>query len=60
MNNLDDSLRLMSLDQAATILKVSKRTVLRMIQNGHFPAFKLGHQWRISAVKFEKWLEKDH
>jgi excisionase family DNA binding protein len=59
MNDLDDSLRLMSLDQAATILKVSKRTVLRMIQNRHFPAFKVGHPWRIAAVKFEEWLEKD-
>jgi excisionase family DNA binding protein len=59
MNDLDDPIRLLTLSQAANILKVSKRTLLRMIQNGNFPAFQVGKQWRILESRFQNWVEGD-
>jgi excisionase family DNA binding protein len=59
MNKIDTSIKLMTLGQAATILKVSKRTLFRMIQNGKFPAFQVGVQWRVLESRFQEWLEQE-
>ncbi|MFQ5904247.1 MAG: helix-turn-helix domain-containing protein, partial [Candidatus Binatia bacterium] len=57
MSNDRDELRLMTLAEAAAILQVSKRTLLRMIQEKDVPAFKVGGQWRIRESQFRKWVE---
>ena len=59
MNDLDNSIKLLTLNQAANILKVSKRTLFRMIQNGKFPAFQVGAQWRVLESRFQQWIEQD-
>lgn len=56
MSNNNDELRLLTLREAAAILQVSKRTLLRMIQQGEVPAFKVGGQWRIRESQFKKWV----
>lgn len=58
MNHERDELRLMTLTEAAAILQVSKRTLLRMIQEKDVPAFKIGGQWRIRESQFRKWVEQ--
>jgi excisionase family DNA binding protein len=50
-------LKLLTLSEAAAILQVSKRTLLRMIQQKEVPAFKVGGQWRIRESQFRKWME---
>jgi excisionase family DNA binding protein len=35
---------LLTLDQVAAILQISRRTVQRLIQAGELPALKLGHR----------------
>ena len=57
MNSTQEELRLLTLETAATILQVSKRTLLRMIQKKEVPAFKVGGQWRIRESQFKKWVE---
>ncbi len=57
MGNTQDELRLLTLEAAAGILQVSKRTLLRMIQKREVPAFKVGGQWRIRESQFRKWVE---
>lgn len=57
MGNTQDELRLLTLEEAAEILQVSKRTLLRMIQKKEVPAFKVGGQWRIRESQFRKWVE---
>ncbi len=52
-----DGLRFLTLAEAAGILQVSRRTLLRMIQHKDIPAFKVGGQWRIRESQFRKWLE---
>jgi len=57
MNEDHPDLKLLTLGEAAAILQVSKRTLLRMIQQKEVPAFKVGGQWRIRESQFRKWVE---
>ncbi len=57
MTNDHAELKLLTLAEAAAILQVSKRTLLRMIQQREVPAFKVGGQWRIRESQFRKWVE---
>lgn len=57
MNTMQEELKLLTLEAAAEILQVSKRTLLRMIQKKEVPAFKVGGQWRIRESQFRKWVE---
>lgn len=58
MNNEYSELKLLTLTEAAAILQVSKRTLLRMIQQREVPAFKVGGQWRIRESQFRRWVEE--
>lgn len=53
-----NDLQLMNLADAALILQVSKRTLLRMIQQKELPAFKIGGQWRFRQTQLKNWLDK--
>lgn len=57
MNNTQEEFRLLTLEAAAEILQISKRTLLRMIQKKEVPAFKVGGQWRIRESQFRRWVE---
>jgi len=57
MNQSHEELRFLTLSEAADILQVSKRTLIRMIQQKELPAFKVGGQWRIRESLFRKWVE---
>ena len=57
MGNTQEEFRLLTLEAAAEILQVSKRTLMRMIQKKEVPAFKIGGQWRIRESQFRKWVE---
>ena len=59
MKKPDTDIRLLTLAEAATILKISKRTLHRMIQHRQIPAFKVGGQWRILESRFEEWVEEE-
>ncbi|HWP56450.1 MAG TPA: helix-turn-helix domain-containing protein [Candidatus Acidoferrales bacterium] len=58
MENSPEDLQLMNLADAAVILQVSKRTLLRMIQHNEVPAFKIGGQWRLRQSQLRRWLEE--
>ena len=51
-------LKLLTLSEAAAILQLSKRTLLRMIQQREVPGFKVGGQWRIRERQFRRWVEQ--
>ena len=50
---------LMTLEEVASYLRLSKDTVYRMAQSGKIPACKVGGQWRFRRDEVEQWLE-DH
>lgn len=49
-------LKFLTLEQAADLLKVSKRTLHRMIHTKRMPGVKIGGQWRIRESEFKKWV----
>jgi len=59
MKKPDNAIKLLTLAEAATILKISKRTLHRMIQHRQIPAFKVGGQWRILESRFQEWVEEE-
>ncbi|MBM4298828.1 MAG: helix-turn-helix domain-containing protein [Deltaproteobacteria bacterium] len=59
MKKPDTAIRLLTLAEAAMILKISKRTLHRMIQHRQIPAFKVGGQWRILESRFQEWVEEE-
>jgi excisionase family DNA binding protein len=59
MKQADSAIRLLTLAEAATILKISKRTLHRMIQHRQIPAFKVGGQWRILESRFQEWVQEE-
>ncbi len=42
--------------EAAELLNVNPKTVLRLIQRGQLPARKVGRVWRLSPRALEAWL----
>ena len=59
MKRPDSVIKLLTLAEAASILKISKRTLHRMIQNRQIPAFKVGGQWRILESRFQEWVQEE-
>jgi len=47
----------LTISEAAELLHVSKRTVLRLLRRENLPAFKVGSQWRISESQLVQWIE---
>ncbi|MEQ8789469.1 MAG: helix-turn-helix domain-containing protein [Pirellulaceae bacterium] len=46
----------MSLDELAVYLKVSKSTLYKLVQQGGFPGQKVGKQWRFHKSAVDDWL----
>jgi excisionase family DNA binding protein len=57
METNGQNIRLLTLSEVASILKISKRTLHRMIQHHQIPAFKVGGQWRILESRFQEWMQ---
>lgn len=53
---LDDVL---TIDELATYLKVSKSTLYKLAQEGKIPGQKVGKHWRFHRDVIEQWLGKD-
>jgi len=47
---------IMTLGEIALYLKVSEKTILRMIQKGAIPATKVSSRWRFMRTVIEEWL----
>jgi len=39
-------------------LRVNARTLYRLMNEGQFPAVRIGRQWRIRPTDFELWLQR--
>lgn len=47
---------LLTIDEVASYLKISKETVYKMAQRGDIPAIKVGTQWRFESSAVDVWL----
>jgi len=49
---------ILTLDEVATYLKVAKRTLYRLAQDGKLPAFKVGGSWRFKRDAIDAWIQE--
>lgn len=51
--------RLMTVSEVADYLRVTKKTIYRLLVRGKIPATKVGNQWRFSQASIDRWLQKN-
>jgi len=49
---------LMTVEEVAAYLRVTKKTIYRLLKRGSIPAIKVGHQWRFKKNSIDDWLHK--
>jgi excisionase family DNA binding protein len=54
----ETSIRVLILSEAASILRISQKTLHRMIHTRRIPAFKVRGQWRILESRIEEWTQE--
>lgn len=47
---------ILTLPQVASFLKVTERTIYRLVAASKIPAFKVGGTWRFSTADIQKWI----
>jgi excisionase family DNA binding protein len=50
---------LLTPDEAAHLLAVPRKTILRWAASGYIPAHKLGRRWRLVRTEVDRWLVED-
>ncbi len=59
MNMIDADPDILTLDEVACYLRVTKRTLYRLAQEGQLPAFKLGGVWRFRRAELDQWIAEN-
>ena len=50
---------LMTLQEVADYLRVTKKTVYRLLRQGKIPATKVGQLWRFDSASIDNWLKQN-
>jgi len=50
--------QLMTLQEVADYLRVTEKTIYRLLRRGSIPATKVGHQWRFGKTLVDEWLQQ--
>ncbi|MGD9118911.1 MAG: response regulator [Dehalococcoidia bacterium] len=50
--------KLMTLEEVADYLRVTKRTIYRLLDKHTIPSTKVGHQWRFDKAAIDVWLSQ--
>jgi excisionase family DNA binding protein len=51
---------LLTVQEVATHLSVSPRTVYRLMRDYKLPAYRVGGQWRFKLEAIEAWMSEEH
>jgi len=51
--------KLMTVGEVADYLRVTEKTIYRLLEKGRIPATKVGRQWRFDIRLIDKWLQKN-
>jgi len=49
----EESNAIMTIDEVASFLKLSKITIYKLVKKGGLPAFRVGNSWRFQRDKIE-------
>ena len=47
----------LTLREVAAYLRVTERTIYRMVGNRKIPAFKVGGSWRFKLTEIDEWIK---
>lgn len=56
IEDLEKELKLYSVQEAMTILKVGKRTIYRWLAEGKIKSYKVGREWRFRPADLEAFI----
>jgi len=48
----------LTLEEVAEYLRLSKKTVYKMARSGELPAFKAGNHWRLKRPELDEWIRR--
>ncbi len=51
--------KLMTVEEVAGYLRVTEKTVYRLLRRGRIPAAKVGHLWRFDQDSIDEWLHQN-
>jgi len=51
--------QLMTLQEVADYLRVTEKTIYRLLRRGKIPATKVGNQWRFDKTLVDEWLQRN-
>jgi excisionase family DNA binding protein len=49
---------LMTVEEVADYLRVTEKTIYRLLKRGNISATKVGHQWRFDRTSIDEWLQR--
>jgi excisionase family DNA binding protein len=49
----------LTIDELAEYLKISKSTLYKLVQEGKVPGQKVGRHWRFSRRAIDRWIERE-
>ncbi|MBC7091933.1 MAG: helix-turn-helix domain-containing protein [Nitrososphaeria archaeon] len=49
---------LLTLEELAKYLKISKHTLYKMLEKSKVPGFKIANQWRFKKSDIDRWIEE--
>ena len=53
-------MRVLTVEETAALLKVSKQQIRKMIREDALPAIKVGREWRISEEYLEEFIAQSY
>jgi len=51
--------KLMTVEEVADYLRVTDKTIYRLLRQGKIPATKVGNQWRFDTDAIDRWLQQN-
>lgn len=55
-----DEDQVLTIDELAAYLKVSKSTLYKLVQEGKVPGQKVGRHWRFRRETIDRWLDQSN
>ncbi len=55
---MSDMAELMTVEELSKYLRLTKRTIYRLLRQGNMPAAKVGHRWRFDREAIDNWFRR--
>lgn len=57
-SSVPDFQAFLTTEEVLAYLKITPRTIYRLIRNGELPAVRIGRQWRFRRADLDAWVER--